>query len=223
MTKTISKLLTISLVTLLLSNCGFPGWAKRMGDKLPVYGDAKRCTDWLCFGDDKKSKTTENKSQHRRKLQNTANMPKSSSPHMKANTTKYNQQYQGQNKNYSKKYEKNPFLATDSNFKSGDAGTPPPMPPMGAIPPGAPSRPPTQAEAKNIKAWNPDSDDMSFDPNFDPEAFRPENVKIRQEAAKKAAEQDYKNSGLKQHEIEAKWKNDLPEGPLGEVRKSIDW
>ena len=217
MTKIISKLLTISLVVVLLSNCGFPGWAKRMGDKLPVYGESKRCTDWLCFGDDKKSKKKAENIQNRRKILNAPKSPKAITPPKKL----YAQPSKSQPNN--QKYKQNPFLTTDSDYGRNNAGSPPPMPPMGAIPPGAPSRPPTQAESKNIKPWNPDSDDMSFDPNFDPEAFRPENIKMRQENSRKAASQEYKDSGLKQHEIDAKWKDDLPEGPLGEVRKSVDW
>lgn len=210
MTRSVLKLLITSLIVVLLSSCGFSDWSKRMGEKFPVSGDSKRCDNWFCFEDD-----TKNKSKHRRKLNN----PTERSMQVESMPVRGEKLFEADKSGQNPNFLKNSLEISEQNQNS----KPPPMPPANAIPPGAPSKPPTQAELHNIGSFNPESDDMSFDPNFDPELYRPKNLEKRKNALKKAIEEEYKNSGLKQHEIEAKWKDDLPEGPLGDVRKNVGW
>lgn len=66
-------------------------------------------------------------------------------------------------------------------------------------------------------------DELEGEDEFNPDLYRPQAVEARKEAKKQLLYKKYKDAGLKDHEIYQKWQDDLPEGPLGEIRKTVGW
>ncbi len=67
------------------------------------------------------------------------------------------------------------------------------------------------------------ADELEEEGTFNPDLYRPENVEARAKAQKQMMMREYKDAGLKEHEIYPEWKKDMPEGPLGKIRKDVGW